>query len=152
MKKSLRFALAAGLVLSAGIDVKAESLDSAELHCLALNIYHESRNQSIEGRVGVAFVTLNRVKSSLFPDTVCGVVWQRNQFSWTRNKRKRTPRDRIAFKQAQAIALGVTLNLMLDPTNNGLWYHTAKSKPIWRLKLRISGRIGDHIFYNGQIK
>ena len=47
-----------------------------EVNCLALNIYHEARNQPFMGKLAVGFVTLNRVKSKEFPNTVCGVVKQ----------------------------------------------------------------------------
>ncbi|HIE75488.1 MAG TPA: cell wall hydrolase, partial [Gammaproteobacteria bacterium] len=57
---------------------------SLEVGCLALNIYHEARGESHDGQVAVAAVTLNRMQSASYPDTVCGVVWQPHQFSWTR--------------------------------------------------------------------
>ena len=47
-----------------------------EMVCLAENIYFEARAESIEGKAGVANVTRNRVKSSLFPNTYCEVVYQ----------------------------------------------------------------------------
>ena len=46
------------------------------LMCMALNIYHEARNQSIVGQVAVAEVVMNRVEDSRFPDTICEVVKQ----------------------------------------------------------------------------
>ena len=45
-----------------------------ENECLSLNIYHESRSDSFAGRIAVADVTLNRVDSNLFPNTICEVV------------------------------------------------------------------------------
>ena len=46
------------------------------LMCMALNIYHEARNQSVVGQVAVAEVVMNRVEDSRFPDTICEVVKQ----------------------------------------------------------------------------
>ncbi len=46
------------------------------LFCLALNAYHEARNQDIRGMVAVSQVVINRVESDLFPDDVCEVVMQ----------------------------------------------------------------------------
>ena len=43
---------------------------SEEKKCLALNIYHESRNQPLAGQMAVALVTLNRVRDKRFPDTI----------------------------------------------------------------------------------
>ena len=47
-----------------------------EVECLALNIYHEARNQPTVGKLAVAQVTMNRVKDVRFPNTICGVVYQ----------------------------------------------------------------------------
>ena len=58
------------------------NIDSDELECLAKNIYHEARGESREGKVAVANVTLNRVHSARFPDTVCGVVYQAVYSRW----------------------------------------------------------------------
>ena len=61
-----------------------------ELDCLTRNIYWEAANEPFEGKVGVAQVTLNRVESGKFANSVCAVVYQKNvfyekvvcQFSW----------------------------------------------------------------------
>jgi len=55
-----------------------------DLVCLAMNIYHEGRGEEMRGQAAIAAVTMNRVRSARYPDTVCAVVWQRKQFSWTR--------------------------------------------------------------------
>ena len=76
------------LLLLACFKAKAD-----EVECLALNIYHEARNQPTAGKLAVAQVTLNRVKHDRFPNTICGVVYQgyylnnnpikhKCQFSW----------------------------------------------------------------------
>jgi len=54
-----------------------------EIKCLADNIYFEARNESVKGQVAVASVTKNRVKSKHYPNTICKVVWEHRQFSWT---------------------------------------------------------------------
>ena len=52
-------------------------LDSnAEVECLAMNIYHEARSERTAGMWAVADVTINRVKSIAYPNTVCEVVYQ----------------------------------------------------------------------------
>jgi len=51
-------------------------VNSDQAYCLAQNIYHEARGESIAGQFAVAHTTLNRVKSSAYPQTVCGVVTQ----------------------------------------------------------------------------
>ena len=58
------------------IEPSESDIDEDELHCLAKNVYHEARGESKAGKLAVAHVTLNRVHSDEFPDTVCGVVYQ----------------------------------------------------------------------------
>ena len=58
------------------IETYEESIDINQAHCLATNIYHEARGESYAGKVAVANVTMNRVKSSKFPNTMCEVVYQ----------------------------------------------------------------------------
>jgi len=51
-------------------------MDTSEAHCLALNIYHESRSDNLAGQYAVADVVLNRVENKRYPNTVCDVVYQ----------------------------------------------------------------------------
>ena len=68
------FFIICGMLCSA----QANSADRfEELYCLAKNIYFESRNQPWVGQVAVAQVTLNRVRDSRFPNTICKVVKQK---------------------------------------------------------------------------
>ena len=84
------------------------------LVCLALNVYHEARDQPFIGQVAVAQVVMNRVRDDRYPDDVCEVVMQgptyswkpdfpvrhRCQFSWyCDGKSDKTP-DRTAWEQA----------------------------------------------------
>ena len=73
------------------------------LLCLTLNVYHEARGEPFLGQVAVAEVTLNRVDDLRWPDTVCEVVYQPYQFSWTLED-KDPPADLIAFHRAKQAA------------------------------------------------
>ncbi len=53
------------------------------INCLAMNIYHEARGESVEGQRAVGLVTLHRVLARSYPDDICSVVYQPKQFSWT---------------------------------------------------------------------
>ena len=53
------------------------------LVCLALNIYHEARDQPFIGQVAVAQVVMNRVHDDRYPNTVCEVVKQSPTYSWS---------------------------------------------------------------------
>ena len=74
---------------------------------MALNIYHEARGESIEGQYAIAHVTLNRVASTKWPDSICDVVYQPYQFSWTHQIRDQKPRGNAwtVAKQAAALVL-----------------------------------------------
>lgn len=52
-----------------------------ELDCMARAMYFESNRSSRDGMIAVGSVVMNRVDSDAFPDTVCGVVGQKNQFA-----------------------------------------------------------------------
>ena len=72
--------------------------------CLALNVYFEARSEPINAQFAVAEVTMNRVNSDAYPDTVCEVVWQRKQFSWTHDGKSDNPKDGHAWRVALAVA------------------------------------------------
>jgi spore germination cell wall hydrolase CwlJ-like protein len=123
-----------------------------ELKCLADNIYFESGNQSELGKLAVAAVTINRVNSSKFPNSVCSVVYQRTkrvcQFSWVCEGKKYV-RSNQQYTRAKIIAEKVLLSGanhgILD--SNVLFYHADYVNPRWNL--RRATKIGNHIFYAG---
>jgi len=72
-------------------------LNTQELHlrhlkqehiCSTWNLMYEARGEGLEGMQAVHQVVLNRVKSRKYPSTICGVVLQKYQFSWTADKSK----------------------------------------------------------------
>lgn len=117
---------------------------SQEILCLATNVYHEARGESFKGKLAVAVVTINRTRSPDYPDTICGVVYQRDQFSWTRFKNKKIT-DMNAWSDAIAVA-----NLAIeDPYILGNFvathYHNTSVNPRWGLA-KVA-KIGKHIFF-----
>jgi spore germination cell wall hydrolase CwlJ-like protein len=123
------------------------------VRCMALNIYHEARSESEEGRLAVAAVTLNRVASGSFPRTVCGVIQQGGkgrrgcQFSWYCDRRSNAPREGRAWDQALALSRKVLTERTADPTAGALYYHASYVKPRWSRTFAKTGRIGSHLFY-----
>jgi N-acetylmuramoyl-L-alanine amidase len=123
------------------------------LRCLAMNVYHEARSQSDTGQKAVAAVTLNRVASSSFPDTVCGVVEQGGQrlhhcqFSWWCDGRNDKPTETKAWEKALRISRLTLDGDYNDPTGGALFYHTTSVHPKWSRHFKRTARIGDHIFY-----
>jgi spore germination cell wall hydrolase CwlJ-like protein len=123
------------------------------LRCLALNVYHEARSEPEVGQLAVAAVTLNRVRSEAFPDSVCKVVKQggqqrnRCQFSWWCDGKSDHPTESEAWKNARRISRLSLLGLTEDPTDEALYYHATYVKPRWSRKLERTARIDQHVFY-----
>lgn len=129
--------------------------------CLSLNLYHEARGDSELGQKAVGWVTLNRVHSERYPNTVCDVVYQghydssgnpiRNkcQFSWWCDGRSDTPRDQEAWAQSQQVAHEVmqTYGLAEDFTSGATMYHASYVNPYWASSYERTVRIDTHIFY-----
>ncbi|MDZ7660837.1 cell wall hydrolase [Thiohalophilus sp.] len=129
---------------------------SRDLRCLTQNIYHEARGESAAGQYAVAEVTLNRVASRHFPNTVCKVVheqrWDRirkrhvGAFSWTELELKADARD-PAYKSARKIAEDVYYRRNEPQVEDALFYHASYIQPSWaRTKTKVAS-IGWHIFY-----
>lgn len=126
-----------------------------QLACLTKNIYWEAAGESFQGKVAVAQVTLNRVASDRYPDTICDVVYQKNtfnsrtvcQFSWfCENNHLVRVVNRDAYKESEEVAKMVLLEgFRLPNLNEALFYHADYVNPRWN-KPRIT-QIGRHIFY-----
>lgn len=115
-----------------------------EMRCLQKNIYFEARGEGVEGMKAVAAVTMNRVKSPRFkPKTVCGIVHERNQFSWVAAGLSRIT-DPVAWKRAGEIALIALGGNMTHKVSNALFFHN-KSVGGWNKK-RVTV-VGNHVFY-----
>lgn len=120
--------------------------------CLAQNIYFESRGESKLGQEAVAWVTLNRVMSTDHPNTICKVVWQSGQFSWTSDGYGNTPSSGDAWTQAKEVAADITArwNPDIDPTQGSVMFHSSTVNPDWHDDFNRVVRIDSHIFYNNQ--
>jgi len=129
---------------------KVEPLDEfqlSEIKCLARNIYFEARGESDLGQIAVAWVTVNRMKHAKFPDTICGVVYQPSQFSWTISGKNRSTPHNGAWAKAQSLAQKIYLNPGDDPTEGATFYHANWVNPSWRNHMDLSAIIGVHKFY-----
>jgi Cell Wall Hydrolase len=129
--------------------------DSArQMRCLAEAIYFESRSEPEEGQAAVAQVVLNRVRSGIYPTTVCGVVYQdRNrpfacQFTFAcegKSLRVEEPGPwAVATRIAHDVVTGANYNPKVGEAVN---YHANYVSPFWVGYLRKVDRIGAHIFY-----
>lgn len=128
-----------------------------QVDCLAKNIYHEAANESYEGKLAVAQVTMNRVASGQFASDICSVVYQKTktpsntttcQFSWTCMAVSLTY-DRYKWEESVIIAKRALTEPVLHDTlaqSNALYYHAVYVKPGWN-KTKVVKQIGNHIFY-----
>jgi spore germination cell wall hydrolase CwlJ-like protein len=123
----------------------------AELDCLVKNIYFEARGETENGQIAVAYVTLNRVRSSKYPNSICGVVKDPAQFSWFWDNKSDLMKNEKAKKKAYVIATDILLGKYKDSTKNALFYHNTSIIPNWTKNLAKVVKIDNHIFYKEKI-
>lgn len=130
------------------------SVPKEEKYCLQQNVFFEARNQSVLGQASVAWVTLNRVESSRYPDTICEVVWDHKQFSWTHDGKSDTPSDNVleqrAWERAGMVANAVLLDRargIASPVGSATMYHANYANPYWSTSYERVAQIDSHIFY-----
>ncbi len=128
-----------------------------DLRCLAENVYFEARGEPLKGQYAIAEVTLNRLHSPYFPNTICEVVhdtrWDPARrrlvahFSWTGHEQQAAPTG-PAWKRAMTVATAVYdhQNMPVMPPD-ALFYHATSIRPYWAATKKVIARIGDHIFY-----
>ncbi len=114
---------------------------SSDLNLLARLVYAEARGESYTGQVAVASVVLNRVKSSSFPNTVAGVIYQKGAFSVVDDGQINLTPNATARKAAQDAING------WDPSYGAIYYfnpNTATNAWIWSRPVTVI--IGNHRF------
>ena len=115
-----------------------------QLYCGAQNIYHESRGESSWGQIAVANVVRNRVASEHYPNTICEVVWQPKQFSWTDDGISDEPKNRKALLKAVWFNL---ISSMMDKSKGATHYYAHnKVDPFWAKVMVVTTVIGNHTF------
>ncbi len=119
----------------------ATTNSSSDLNLLSRLVYGEARGEPYTGQVAVASVVLNRVKSSSFPNSVAGVIYQSGAFSVVNDGQINLSPNATAKKAAQDAING------WDPSYGAIYYfnpNTAKSPWIWSRPLTVV--IGNHRF------
>jgi spore germination cell wall hydrolase CwlJ-like protein len=120
--------------------------DERDLNCMAEAIYHEARGESTRGQAAVAEVILNRAESRQFPSSVCGVINQPSQFSYTIGGRKAI-RNKAAYLRARDIARNALAGAPRVLTGGATYFHTPAVRPSWSHRFQRTVQIGQHIFY-----
>ena len=117
---------------------------TGELKCLATAVYFEARGEPLEGQLAVAQVILNRVESGRFASSICGVVYQPNQFTFAHSRLPAAASSDWRVAQAIAtIAQGASWHAMAPKAMN---FHAVRVAPNWSGMRKVS-QIGNHIFY-----
>jgi hypothetical protein len=127
----------------------------AEKDCLARAIYFEARSEPEAGQIAVAKVILNRVKSTRYPDTICGVVYEGAhrlnscQFSFACDGKKDIPRGAKEWAKAKQLASrAMSGDAYVRVVSTATHYHADYVNPRWSGAMKRLIKIGRHIFYH----
>lgn len=124
-----------------------QETDRREFLCLSLALYHEARGETVKGLQAVGSVIQNRRTTGRYPKSICGVVWQDRQFTWTRYPvGALIPREKSSWQKVQRIALEVINGEVVDPTNGATHFHDRSGRPSWSRKAVRTWREGNLIF------
>lgn len=118
------------------------------LLCMATAIYFEARGENLMGQRAVAQVVINRVEDSRYPDTVCDVVWETKQFSFTHDGKPEKMYEVEAREKAMQVAEEALQGNGLNITSTH--YHSNKVRPYWKTHYKLDGRVGNHLFYTNE--
>ena len=132
---------ALGIYNSSTKSSSSSSISSSNLNLISRFVYAESRGEPYTGQVAVGAVVMNRVKSSSFPNTISGVVYQSGAFDAIKDGQINLTPDSTARKAAQDALNG------WDPSYGAIYYFnpsTATNKWIWSRPMTIT--IGKHRF------
>jgi N-acetylmuramoyl-L-alanine amidase len=139
--------IALSLMSTAAVAEKCD--EDKQIRVLALNIYHEARGEPEEGMRMVGEVTINRVALDSYPDNLCDVVYQKNQFSWT-SKKTSYPKEKDSWHLALQIAEDILEEDRVyyeHMSTHFLNTSRVKNMPSWARKFKKVDTIGNHTFY-----
>jgi spore germination cell wall hydrolase CwlJ-like protein len=135
-------------------DLIAPNAIESEQRCLAEVVYFEARSEPPDGQAAVAQVVLNRVRSGLYPSSVCRVVYQNRhrhlacQFTFACEGKALRITDTESWDNARRIARDVTEGrTYLADIGGATHYHADYVRPSWARRLKKMDVIGRHVFY-----
>lgn len=127
--------------------------------CLTEALYFEARGETPEGMAAVAEVILNRVDTSRFPDTVCGVINDGThrgrhacQFSYNCDGKAEEITDKPAWNRVGKIARAMMDGTPRVLTGGATHYHTSSVRPNWSTVYHRTATIGYHHFYRRSVR
>lgn len=124
------------------------------LMCLAVAIYFEARGESLDGQFAVAEVIQNRVEDRRYPDDLCSVVFDANQFSFANgglypslpDPRSSPSAEKALWVAKESLDNGPILGI------SSTHYHEKSVSPPWSKKFDLDGSYGSHVFYTNNTK
>jgi len=145
-----------------GLSLLFGPFSDGQLRCLADNIYHEARGESVHGQLAVTHVVFNRTHSRKYPDNYCAVIHQgqkwnghmvrdKCQFSWYCDGRSDVPEDKLAWNKAvktAVIAWNTYYLSDMDMSDGATHYHSTTIYPYWADSMNQTITIDNHVFYN----
>ncbi len=131
-------AKAMGISVSAGTSSNYTNNDT---YLLAKAVYSEARGEPYVGQVAIAAVILNRVKSSAFPNTVAGVIYQPWAFTAVHDGQFELEPNATAYQAARDALNG------WDPTYGSIYYYNPQTATnTWIRSRKVTTTIGKHVF------
>ncbi|EOU2058891.1 TPA: cell wall hydrolase [Clostridium perfringens] len=121
------------------------SLTKDDIYLMSQVVYAESKGEPFDGKIAVASVILNRTTDSQFPDTIHGVITQKNAFSCVRNGKIDVVPDGDSYNAVLKAIEGY------DPTDEALYFYNPKIATCsWMKGVEKTGEkiIGQHVFFN----
>lgn len=132
---------AMGIVATSDTSSSSTNYSNNDVTLLARLIYGEARGESYVGQVAVGAVVMNRIKSASFPNTMSGVIYQRNAFTAVNDGQINLTPNATAKKAAQDAMNG------WDPTYGAIYYYNPKiATSSWIFSRQTTIVIGNHIF------
>lgn len=124
-----------------GLPTGGATSGTNDLNLLARIINGEARGESYTGQVAVGAVVLNRVKSSSFPNTISGVIYQKGAFTAVSDGQINKPVSQTCYNAARDAMNG------WDPSGGALYYYNpAIATSSWIKSRPIITKIGNHVF------
>lgn len=134
------------LAVTLGLVSITATASNSSYECMAKAIYFESRGGNATDMQAIGFTIMNRVKSSTFPNSVCSVVRQKNQYSPNIN-RGVSIKEQSEYKKSLTYSRGIINGALKDFTNGAQYFHTLTSSPYWSKKFKQVHRNKQHVFY-----
>ena len=120
-----------------------KALSKSDIACLEAVIYNETRGNKAQGAILVGATVFNRANSKFYPNTICGVAYQRAQFTNINRVKPHhiNEQTRNVVQEIIERYYNGTLNATV------MYFHNTSVKPKWSYKKKRVAKVGAHIFY-----